>query len=220
MADLYDVLGVARTADTDAIRKAYRRKAKKAHPDAGGSQEQFEAIKRAHDVLTDADRRKKYDETGDDSDPAPTGPASEAVMLIANALDEALGRIIRRGQKVTDVDIVSEVVSVLRDRRREPTQMSEAIGKAIRDNEAMLGRFTIKDGGNLLEGFIRQRIAALHAQKEQAKRQIEMLEKAIEIVRRHSYRHDSTVSQERGPYDHYSDAVRRFIESSGASIVG
>lgn len=219
MADLYEVLGVERAADVKAIRRAYRKKAKSAHPDAGGSQAEFEAIKRAHDVLTDPERRKKYDEAGDESDPAPNGPSSEAVMHVASALDEALGRITQRGRKVTETDVVAAIREVLQGRRSDPVQLRANIGRAILDNEAMLGRFSVKEGGNLLDGFIRQRIAALHAQAEQTTKAVAALDKAIEIVNRHTFRFDRT-DRPFQAQSMYSDAVRAFIENSGASVIG
>jgi molecular chaperone DnaJ len=66
--DLYAVLGVARGATTDEIKKAYRKLARKYHPDlnAGNKQaeERFKHISVAHDVLGDTDKRKLYDEFG------------------------------------------------------------------------------------------------------------------------------------------------------------
>jgi curved DNA-binding protein CbpA len=59
----YDVLGVPRDADTAAIRKAYRRKAKTAHPDGGGNAEAFAALERAVHILTDQQKRLTYDRT-------------------------------------------------------------------------------------------------------------------------------------------------------------
>jgi DnaJ domain len=47
--DLYAILGVAHDADFDTIRAAYRNAAKTAHPDLGGTAEEFEALKEAYD---------------------------------------------------------------------------------------------------------------------------------------------------------------------------
>ncbi|MBN1192320.1 MAG: molecular chaperone DnaJ [Coriobacteriia bacterium] len=62
--DYYDILGVPRTATADEIKKAYRKAARKHHPDAGGSEERFKEINEAYEVLSDDEKRKQYDEYG------------------------------------------------------------------------------------------------------------------------------------------------------------
>ena len=57
----YDVLGVDVTASHRTVRDAFRRKAKDAHPDRGGTSEGFDASKRAQDVLIDDNARAKLD---------------------------------------------------------------------------------------------------------------------------------------------------------------
>ena len=65
MIDYYTVLGVERKARLGEIKKAYRKLARKYHPDLNPgdtrAEERFKQISEAYDVLADADRRKKHD---------------------------------------------------------------------------------------------------------------------------------------------------------------
>ncbi|WP_205470889.1 molecular chaperone DnaJ [Nocardioides sp. SYSU D00038] len=66
--DLYDLLGVARDADADTIKKAYRRLARQLHPDVNPdpeTQERFKEVSRAYEVLSDPQKRAAYDRGGD-----------------------------------------------------------------------------------------------------------------------------------------------------------
>lgn len=68
--DFYGALGVKKDATTEEIKKAYRKLARKYHPDVNPgnkeAEERFKTISEAHDVLSDADKRKIYDEFGEE----------------------------------------------------------------------------------------------------------------------------------------------------------
>src|SRR3989442_14619475 len=70
--DYYEVLGVKRDAKPEEIKKAYRRLARKYHPDVNpgdkASEERFKLTAEAHDVLSDPKKRKVYDRFGEYSD--------------------------------------------------------------------------------------------------------------------------------------------------------
>jgi len=67
MADHYEVLGVARDASEDQIKKAYRKLARELHPDVNpepAAQEKFKLVTHAYEVLIDVDQRRNYDMGG------------------------------------------------------------------------------------------------------------------------------------------------------------
>ena len=68
MSSLYDTLGVQKGASDDEIKKAYRKLARKHHPDANQgdkeSEERFKEVQHAYDVLSDPEKRKQYDRFG------------------------------------------------------------------------------------------------------------------------------------------------------------
>ncbi len=66
--DYYEVLGVAREADKEEIKQAYRRLARKYHPDVNketGAEERFKEINLAYEVLSEPDNRARYDRFGE-----------------------------------------------------------------------------------------------------------------------------------------------------------
>src|ERR1700720_3470854 len=75
--DYYEILGVKKSASAEEIRKAFRKLARKYHPDVNpgdkSAEEKFKSLSEANDVLSDPKKRKIYDQVGfysDNIDPA------------------------------------------------------------------------------------------------------------------------------------------------------
>ena len=99
--DFYEILGVNRDADDEAIKKAYRKLAMKHHPDRNpedkgkGAEEKFKEAKEAYEILSDADKRAAYDRYGHAGvDPsAAAGAQGAGFSNFADAFGDIFGDI-------------------------------------------------------------------------------------------------------------------------------
>ena len=68
MADFYQILGVSRDADSDTLKRAYRKLARQYHPDVNkepGAEDKFKEIGKAYEALADPETRARYDQFGE-----------------------------------------------------------------------------------------------------------------------------------------------------------
>jgi len=90
---LYDVLGLDKKATQTEVKKAYRTKALKHHPDKGGDEKEFKKISHAYDVLNDPEKRRKYDRFGE-----------EGLQKNFNDPFNLFKQFFKRPQKCQDID--------------------------------------------------------------------------------------------------------------------
>jgi molecular chaperone DnaJ len=103
--DYYDVLGVNRDADDDAIKKAYRKLAMKHHPDRNpddkAAEEKFKEAKEAYEILSDGSKRAAYDRFGHagvDPQAGMGGPGGQGFSSFADAFGDIFGDIFGGGR--------------------------------------------------------------------------------------------------------------------------
>ena len=124
--DYYETLGVPRTAETEEIRKAYRKLARKYHPDLNpgdkSAEDRFKNVQEAYDVLSDSKKRQMYDQFGFYSE---NGPAASAAGCAA------AGRTASSSISAASISPISRAAAEGGGRRRTPRPPKPAAGSAI-----------------------------------------------------------------------------------------
>ena len=103
----YEVLGVAKEATPAEIKREYRKRAERAHPDKGGSHQDMAEVNHAYDVLKDPARRLLYDRTGADTRPAMETRIQSLIMQVfADGLQKDVPNILAHALECLEVGII------------------------------------------------------------------------------------------------------------------
>jgi molecular chaperone DnaJ len=119
--DHYETLGVSRDASQEDVKRAYRQLARRYHPDANRedpeAEERFKAITRAYEVLSDPEKRRRYDMFGDERAAAGFGGFG-GFGGFSDIFDAFLGGMAgtaRRGGSTRGADVLAEVTLTLEE---------------------------------------------------------------------------------------------------------
>lgn len=193
VTDLYTILGVKRTAARKDIHKAYRKKAKTAHPDSGGSVEAFNELVVAYSVLTDDKRRTRYDETGEIDPPRPDNFDGGAIEIIA----EKLGLVIHAEHDLATMDVGALIEQAIREdiaARKTSVAHQQRAGERLAKLRARTKR-KAEGNDNLVARVLDWHELAIqnHIKKHEAS--ILFLERALEILEDYSFADDMVAAQ-------------------------
>lgn len=142
---LYEDLGLQPGASNIQVRTAYRRLAAQFHPDKNpAGRERFDQITHAYQILSDPDRKARYDRTGRDDDVKVTP------QVVQNMVEQTMLAVImaERPDGSTDdptwEDIKSKILRTIRDNRREPQANLKQARKRLRRLDNLAKRFRSK----------------------------------------------------------------------------
>lgn len=178
----YDTLGVERDATAADIKKAYRKKAKSMHPDHGGDKDEFTALALAYDVLSDAKKKKRYDDTGLDG--LQNFDALAGNLAMATFLS-AIGNY--RGVE-DDCDIVKECVKLLQSKARAEERSVKSARNDAEFFKKILKRLKKKGNGEpVIELGLEDQIRGAREAEDKAKENIEVIKRAVAMVEEYEY---------------------------------
>jgi curved DNA-binding protein CbpA len=143
---LYEILGVATDATQAQIKKAYRMKAKTAHPDVGGDPENFKALVVAYNILFDPEKRKRYGsgETAEKITEAEASRDQKIIALVMNLFVQVVHAAAIDHQNVVDMLGFS-----IRNSMQEFQKKISNEEQKIKKFESVLKRLKVKEGENL-----------------------------------------------------------------------
>ncbi len=155
---LYEILGIEKDATPEDIKKAYRHKANKLHPDKkDGDKEKFVEVKEAYEILSDPERRAAYDTDGkavsgklDPKERART----EAIEFIAGILE---GLVSDDAAEVETMPVLNQVLNKVNENKIAAVSTILLLEKRIAKRNKMLARLFKKDASNSTVHFILQK---------------------------------------------------------------
>lgn len=229
--DLYAVLRVERDAGAEAIHRAYRLRARVCHPDMPkGSPEAWAQVELAYAVLSDPERRKIYDETGNYEASEPDNQLAEALAALARML-QALGEM--GGLQLSSMsgklgppqfnvdhnDLWAKLVDLLRGKAAQLDVQRSILESRLEATRVMRLRFEQREPDAAADyiGILLDR--EMETLKQDMRDTIAMaapIPKALEIARTYRYRFDQ---RQEGPrvYGGDRDAVRINVEPEGVA---
>lgn len=171
MIDPYETLGVSRDSDPETIKKSYRKLAKEHHPDTGGDESKITDLTLAYDILSNPDKKKRYDETGQ------SGPDNSQAQIYAEFLKMCEEILLKQeGMPIKQ--------SVERIRAGIEQQMRETEGKIdhqVKILEAAKARIVQAPENDILGHMIQQRLDDFAKQKLALNASKEIAEKALDL---------------------------------------
>ena len=199
--DPYEELGVARNATEAEVKKAYREKAKTAHPDAGGDIMAWGRLQIAYDILTNPSLRKTYDDTGRIEEDRPDNDRAGALQIIEMHFGEIMNAYLLAGAKQKGLKDPRKHNLTKAIEGKITAEISEAEHAIPTGREVlaffqdMKGRFTIKDqakvGHDFLTRMVDDQIRRTEEQILGLEGNVRVRKLALEIVGGYDFRYDA-----------------------------
>jgi DnaJ-class molecular chaperone len=180
--DHYQTIGVDRNASQEEIKKAYREKSKELHPDAnGGDDKGFAALGKAYEILSDPEKRKRYDETGSDNANNDEDMANSLISKLTLTFVENVGNV----GEISLTEFISTYLKDQKKRGEEEIKASEAI---LERTTNASNRIAKKGQGlNIILLTLQTKINFITSDIKNHKNNLLVFERALELIKEYEY---------------------------------
>ena len=183
----YEVLGVEPDASEEEITAAYKAKAKEAHPDGGGSTEEFNRIKQASLVLLNPAKRHKFDRTGSVDENKPDNVQTTAMEKIANFMINSINATLNNRLNLAEIDLVKAASDFFGQSVQEHNNQITQIERQIEQFNKVLKRLKSKKEKDVIKPMLQHHTAGLKGLIEANHLEVKIFKAAIEILKDYEF---------------------------------
>ena len=183
---LYEDLAIDKKATPDQIKKAYRQKAKQTHPDNGGKSDEFRTIAKAYNILSDEEKRKRYD-NGENPDHINQNTHEQNVL---SAVFGIFNNIIDQNIDFTHnnlFDLIRQTIQANEEKAKTDKNKNQNNIKRYND---ILKRIKKKDQSELFIQLLDDKIKGCNALIIQIDEHISVFEDALKLIKECEYEID------------------------------
>lgn len=188
---LYDDLGVDQETSKGALRRAFKHKANKTHPDKeGGNTEAFKVIQKAYSILSNSEKKKRYDETGQTNTLPPL--RKQAVDIIAKIYIEEIQKNQFKKKDYLVIVRIALVEAIKADK--------SSLSKIQIDHDALVYLIDNTTGDKMLMDILNDQVKHMKQHRNKCSDHLAILEDAILCMASCSYNGDEDVIENIGGF--------------------
>ena len=184
MTQLYEILELSKDAEAGEIKRAYRLLAKIHHPDKGGDEKKFQQIQEAYDVLSDPEKRRTYDETGEIAEASDR--SGEAIKMLQDACIEVLNAPYFEADTY---NLVGGIEGIIKEGLKRCNDSLKDLELDLR----ILNEAKKRLEGGILSGVVDSCISNNIKDTESLEDEKPTFELALKLLEQHEYKYDRDV---------------------------
>jgi len=189
----YKILEINFDADQAEIRQAFRKKVRTTHQDSGGSNEAFQDLKRAYDLLSDPESKRLYDDTGQLADTPIDPQEAKIIDILSIAIDKSLFKCATDPNHFQSSKLLELMLMELNEKKQDLSVQKINYDQALYVSQDLLNRFLVTEGRNLIRHVILDRIRICQTQIDQIVDQLNNIEEALNYLQKTEFQMPLTI---------------------------